>query len=67
MPEVLFKKVASLRPATLLKNFLAQVFSCEFGKISKNIFFHKTPPVAASGSTVGQISDKDVQCFLFSC
>ena len=24
------------------------VFSCEFCEISKNTFFHKTPPVAAS-------------------
>ena len=42
MPESLFKKVAGLRPATLLniKNeTLAQVFSCEFCEISKNIFF----------------------------
>ena len=43
-----FNKVAGLRPATLLKT-LAQVFSCEFWKISKNAFFYKTPPVAASG------------------
>ena len=27
---------------------LAQVFSCEFGIISKNMFFHRTPLVAAS-------------------
>ena len=26
----------------------AQVFSCEFCKISKSTFFYKTPPVAAS-------------------
>ena len=37
------------RPATLLKKqTLAQVFSCEFCEISKNTFFHRTPPVAAS-------------------
>ena len=42
MPETLFKKVASLRPATLLKKeALAQVFSCEFIKIFKNTFFTK--------------------------
>ena len=29
---------------------LTQVFSCEFCKISKNVFFYKTPPVPASGS-----------------
>ena len=27
---------------------LAQVFSCEFCNISKNTFYHRTPPVAAS-------------------
>ena len=42
-------KVASLRPATLLKKeTLAQVFSCEFCKISKNTFLKGTPLVAAS-------------------
>ena len=30
------------------KETLAQVFSCEFCKISKNIFFYRTPLVAAS-------------------
>ena len=29
------------------KESLAQVFSCEFWKISKNTFFYRTPPVAA--------------------
>ena len=27
---------------------LEQVFSCEFCEISKNTFFYRTPPVAAS-------------------
>ena len=27
---------------------LARVFSCEFCEISKNTFFYRTPPVAAS-------------------
>ena len=30
------------------KETLAQVFSCEFCEISKNIFPYRTPPVAAS-------------------
>ena len=30
------------------KEALAQVFSCEFWEISKNTFYHRTPPVAAS-------------------
>ena len=46
-PEVFCKKVC-LRPATLLKKRLAQVFSCEFWEISKNNFFHRTPLVATS-------------------
>ena len=40
-------KVAGLRPTTLLKETLAQVFSCEFCKISKSTFSYRTPPVAA--------------------
>ena len=34
--------VAGLRPESL-----AQVFSCEFCKISRNVFSYRTPPVAA--------------------
>ena len=42
-----FNKVAGV-PATLLKKeTLAQVFPCEFCKISKNTFFYRTPLVAA--------------------
>ena len=38
--SLFFKKVAGLRPATLLKNeTVAQVFSCEFCEISKNTSF----------------------------
>ena len=36
--SIFFNKVAGLRPKTLLKKTLAQVFSCEFCGISKNIF-----------------------------
>ena len=47
--SLLFNKVESLRPATLLKKkALAQVFSCEFYEISKNTFPYRPPPVAAS-------------------
>ena len=47
--SLFFNKVAGLGPATLLKKEnLAQVFSCEFWEISKNTFFYRTPPVAAS-------------------
>ena len=43
-----FNKVEGLRPASLLKDTLTQVFSCEFCEISKNTFSYRTPPVAAS-------------------
>ena len=33
------------------KGTLAQVFSCEFCKVSKNTFLHRTPLVAASVAT----------------
>ena len=62
------KVFLGLRSATLLKkrlwhkcflgcNFikketLAQVFSCEFCKISKNTFSYRTPPVAASRNQI---------------
>ena len=32
----------------IIKEALAQVFSCEFCEISQNIFSHRTAPVAAS-------------------
>ena len=37
--RLFFNKAAGLRPATLLKKSLAQVFSCESCEISKNTFF----------------------------
>ena len=43
-----FNKVVGLRPASLLKKILAQVFSCEFCEISKNTFCYRTPLMAAS-------------------
>ena len=43
------KKSVIKKPATLLKETLAQVFSCEFCKVFKNTFFHRTPMVAACG------------------
>ena len=46
--SLIFNKVATLKAATLLKNTLAQVFSCDFWEISKNIFSYRTPPVAPS-------------------
>ena len=46
--SLFFNKDTDLRPVTLLKKTLAQVFSCEFCEISKKTFFNRTPPVAAS-------------------
>ena len=47
-PSVFFNKVAGPRPATLFwKETLTQVFSCEFCKIFKNTFFHRTHLVVA--------------------
>ena len=40
-------KFQSFRPATL-KVTSMKVFYCDYCKIFKNIFFHRTPPVAAS-------------------
>ena len=50
--DLFFDKIAGLRPSTLLKKKLAQVFSCEFCEIFKNTFFYRTPPVAASDITL---------------
>ena len=36
----------------ITKETLARVFSYEFCKISKNTFFYRTPPVAASGQSL---------------
>ena len=36
------------RDLFLIKESLAQVFSCEFCEISKNTFFYRKTPVAAS-------------------
>ena len=56
-PDVLCKKAALKNSAKftgkhlcnfIKKETLAQVFSCEFCKNFKNIFFYRTPPVPAS-------------------
>ena len=38
------------------KETLAQVFSCEFCEISKDIFSYRTPPVAASGNYLFKVT-----------
>ena len=49
--SLLFKK--SLRPAILLKMIMAQVFSCEFCEILKNIFFIENIRVTGSAHSSG--------------
>ena len=50
-------KVAGLRPVTFpKKETLAQVFSCEICEITKNTFFYRAPPVAASKSVFKRIN-----------
>ena len=46
------------------KESLAQVFSCEFCEISKNNFFYRTPPAAASESR--HLRTYEVQKFLYN-
>ena len=41
-------------PESLFKETLAQVFSCEFGEIYKNIFFYRAPLVATFDVVLGQ-------------
>ena len=41
-------KLQALACNFIKKETLAQVFSCEFCEISKNTFFYRKPPVAAS-------------------
>ena len=54
-----------LRPATLLKRRLAQVFSCEFCQISKNTFFTEHLWATASILREGRRSkQKKFQSFL---
>ena len=43
-----FQEIISLRPALLLKRVSGTSVFCEFCEISKNTFFYRTPPVAAS-------------------
>ena len=51
MPESFFNKAAGPRPSTLLKKRLWHrcfPVNVVYGEISKNTFFYKIPPVAAS-------------------
>ena len=46
--SLFFNKVAGSTYNFIKKETLEQVFSCEFCEISKNTFFCRAPPVAAS-------------------
>ena len=46
--SLFLNKAGGLRPSTLLKKNLLQVFSCEFCEMFKNTCFHRLPVVAAS-------------------
>ena len=48
-PDVFCEKAQAQACNVIKKETLAQVFSCEFCKISKNTYSYRTPPVAASG------------------
>ena len=48
MLESLFNKVEGFRSATLFKRTPTQMFSREICESFKNVFFLRTPPVAAS-------------------
>ena len=57
--KVVLKNFAKFAPESLFnqdkfikRETLAQVFSCEFCEVFKNIYFYRTPLVAASGFTV---------------
>ena len=53
------------RSATLLKQALAQVFSCEFCEISKNNFSYRLPLVAASAAC--NFIKKEIPAKIFFC
>ena len=46
--NLFFNKVAGLACNLIKKEILAQLFSFEFCKISKNTYSYRTPPLAAS-------------------
>ena len=61
-----FNKVAGLACNFIKKEPLAQVFFSEFCEISKNIFFYRTPPVAASKIIVFKKIRDNLTNFTFS-
>ena len=70
VPEILFWQKCNFGK----KETLAQLFSCEFCKISKNTLFYWTPPVPASFSlkilqtngSMATVTDKLLKRFTFN-
>ena len=68
--RVSFNKVAGLRPQAcnfIKKEALAQEFSCEFCKTSKNTFFRETPLVVASAYCIVVISCYSIVSIVSNC
>ena len=64
--RLFLNKVADLACNFIKKESLAQVFSGEFCEISKNIFFYRTPHVAASKIIVFKKIGDSLTNFTFS-
>ena len=57
--SLFFDKVAGAACNFIKKESLAKVFSCEFCKIFKNTFFHRSPLVAASELIAAHKDDRN--------
>ena len=66
MPESRSGTVSGLGLQFIKKETLVQAFFCEICEIFKNTFFYRTPPVAASGSSLKKMFKKRLRhrCFL---
>ena len=58
--KVFFRNFTKFTGPFIKKEILAQVFFCEFCKISKNIFFYRLLPVVASEESVGVKFKEDI-------
>ena len=50
--EVFLETLQNSQENTCTRDFLTQVFPCEFCEVSKNTFFYRTPLVAASATAI---------------
>ena len=64
--RLFFNIIAGLACNFIKKESLAQVFFCEFCKISKNTLFYRTPQVAASKITMFKKITESLTNFTFS-